>query len=307
MKQIPSPVSCRTASLAVLAVLLIAAGCKKREGTVFFVAGDKLYRLNINDQVVTNVCSGLPKTEDVALDVAQNRLLLSTWNAGSPVLAFDTLKGKEAAVRHNGPGDCGQGLAYDAASSNLFYGLYYGGVYAKNEQGEQGWRQLVAASALAPMIGQRGQLVLDPAHRLVYFRSAFNGDCDRCRFIWRVNYDGSNPTKIVRANGGDALAIDVSAGHLYYSDEPGNGVLKRVNVDGTVEQTILNLPPPYNYCIRMALDVPGKKIYLYLANMESNWRNRAIARVSLNGADFEILTEVGGVGEGAGGIAFSTR
>ncbi len=289
-------------------LVALGLGCRTKPGakTVFFVAGDKLYRLNLKEKGGTNVCSGLPKTEDLVLDATRDRLLMATWNAGAPILAFDILNGKEAAAQYNGPGACGQGLAYDAASSNLFYGLYYGGVYAMTEPGSQEWRQLVTAAALAPMIGQRGQLVLDPTRRQVYFRSTFNGDCDRCRFVWRVNYDGSGLTKIIRANGGDGLALDPSAGHLYFSDGPGDGIIKRANLDGTGEQTLLSLQPPYSNCIRMALDLPGKKMYLYLA-AGNNWRNRAIARLSLDGSKFEILAEVGGVGEGAGGIALSFR
>jgi hypothetical protein len=292
------------------ACLLIALGlgCGIKPGvqTVFFVAGDKLYRLNLKEKVVTNVCSGLPKTENLVFDVAHDRLLMATWDSGSPILAFDTVKGGATVVRHNGPGDGGQGLAYDAASSNLFYGLYYQGVYAKNEQSDQGWQQLVTAAALAPMIGQRGQLVLDSTRRQVYFRSAYNGD-SLCRFIWRVNYDGSGLTQIIRANGGDGLALDPAAGYLYFSDRPGDGTIKRARLDGSGEQPILNLPVPYSYCIRIAVDVPGKKLYLYLTNSGSNWRNRAIARSSLDGSNFEILTEIQDVGEGAGGIALSPR
>jgi hypothetical protein len=288
--------------------IALGLGCRTKPGakTVFFVAGDKLYRLNLKEKVVTNVCSGLPKTEDLVLDATHDRLLMTTWDSGAPILAFDTVQGGSAVVRHNGPGDCGQGLAYDAASSNLFCGLYYHGVYAKNEQGDQGWRQLVAAAALAPMIGQRGQLVLDPPRQHVYFRSTYNGSCDRCRFIWRVNYDGSGLTQIIRANGGDGLALDLAVGHLYFSDEPGDGVIKRANLDGSGVQTIMNLPVPYNICLRLVVDVPGKKMYLYLA-LGNDWRNRAIARASLDGSDFEILTEVSGVGESAGGIALSPR
>lgn len=307
MKRSSANVLRRATGLLAIGILLLGSGCRSREGTVYYVAGDNLFSMDLTGRVASVHCTGLPKTEGLVMDSANQRLLMSTWGSGSPILVAATVQGDPAVVRYQGPGDCGQGLAYDAAESNLFCGLYYGGVYARNESGTQGWRQLVAASALDPMIGQRGQLVLDTARRQVYFRSAFNGDCDRCRWIWRVNYDGSGLTQVLRANGGDALTLDPSKGHLYYSDGPGDGVIKRANLDGTGEKTILNLKAPYNYCIHMVADVPGRKLYMYLAQPESNWRNRAIARCALNGSGFEILTELGGVGEGAGGIAFVPR
>jgi hypothetical protein len=155
------------------------------------------------------------------------------------------------------------------------------------------WTRLVDPGALSPMIGQRGQLQVDPANRHIYFRTAFNGDCGECRYIWRVNYDGSNLIKIIKANGGDALALDLSARKMYFSDVPVNRVIKRANLDGSGVETILTLSAPYDFCRTLAIDLPNQKIYLsLLSDSNSTWR--AIARANLDGSNFEILYEFSG-------------
>lgn len=270
------------------------------EKCVYFMSGNSLYRLGLDSRATSVVCSGLPKITNLILEGSKNRLLLATWDSGSSILSVDPAKGHSLEVRAQGPGQSGgQGLGYDEATSNLFLGLYYNGVYAFNDHDVQGWRQIVTASSLSPMIGQRGQLVLNPASRHVFFRSAFNGSCNQCRYIWRVNYDGSGLTKIVRANGGDALAIDPVAGHLYFTDEPGEGTVKRVNLDGTGVITIQSLKAPHGVCIYITLDVPANKIYYFLAENDT-WKDKTIARSSMNGADFEILTKISDATEGLG-------
>jgi hypothetical protein len=267
---------------------------------IYYVAGSSIYRLNLDSRTNSVIYSGLPKAENMILDRANQRLLLSLWDSGSSILSYDLTKGQSIEPRYNGPGHNGsQGLAYDAATSNLFMGLYYNGVFVLDQNGMQPWRQIVKASALSPMIGQRGQLVLNPGSRQVYFRSAFNGGNSPCRYIWRVNYDGSGLSKIILANGGDALAIDPAAGHLYFSDEPGHGTVRRSNLDGTGALPLLSLKPPYDTCRFIILDVPAGRMYLYLASGTA-WRDRAIARASLDGTGFEILTEVKNVSDGCG-------
>ncbi len=270
------------------------------EKCLYFMSGNSLYRLGLDSRATSVVCSGLPKISNLILEGSSNRLLLATWDSGSSILSVDPTKGRIHEVRAQGPGQSGgQGLGYDEATSNLFLGLYYNGVYAFNDHDVQGWRQIVTASSLSPMIGQRGQLVLNPASQHVFFRSAFNGSCNQCRYIWRVNYDGSGLTKIVQANGGDALAIDPGAGHLYFTDEPGEGTVKRANLDGTGVITIQSLKAPHGVCIYITLDVPANKIYYYLAENDS-WKDKTIARSSMNGADFEILTKIKADTEGWG-------
>jgi len=91
----------------------------------------------------------------------------------------------------------------------MFRFLYYHGVYAINTDPASNGVQLVDSRSLSPMLGQRGQLQIDPANRQIYFQSAYNGECGECRYIWRVDLDGNHLTKIIRANGGDGLALDL--------------------------------------------------------------------------------------------------
>ena len=265
---------------------------------IYFASSGKLYRMNPDGTACTLLCSGLPKTQYMAADKARGRILISSWYSGSPVLAYNVLQGGSVNTLYNGPGySGGQGLAYDGAARTLFCGLYYNGVYAYNEAATSSWTRLVAPAALSPMIGQRGDLDIDPAHSHVYFRAAYNGACDQCRWIWRVNYDGTGLTKIIQANDSDSLALDLSAGKIYFSDLPGGGTVKRANLNGSNPETLLTAAG-YD-CYDFELDVPGNKIYMYLV-VTGNWNNRAIARAALDGSQFEILKEFQDTGEGYG-------
>lgn len=280
-------------------LIRINATAAEAQSGIYYLSSAKLYRMNLDGSANTLLYTGLPKSCFMFADESHNRLLFSTWYSGSPVWAYHTLQGGAAATLYNGPGySGGQGIAYDPAVSTIFAGLYYNGLYAYNEGSAQGWQRLVAPSQLSPMIGQRGQIDLDPANQQIYFRSAYNGECDQCRWIWRVGYNGSNLTQVIRANGGDAMTLDAANGRIYFSDEPGNGTIYRCNLDGTAREALLTLPAPYIFCLALKLDVAGGKIYMYLINDTISWNYRAIARANLDGSSFEILREFQDTGEG---------
>jgi hypothetical protein len=188
----------------------------------------------------------------------------------------------------------GQGLTVDPNTSDLFLGLYYGGITTRNISRNTSWQQVVSSEALAPLLGQRGQVQLDPTNRQLYFKSAFNGDCGLCRFIFRVGYDGSNLTKIIPANDGDDLALDLFARKMYFSDDPGSATIKRANLDGSEIETIFTIPEPYTAPRAIALDLDAKKIYLSLFDVSRDWKARAISRVNMDGTGYEILYEATG-------------
>jgi hypothetical protein len=277
----------------------IEAMAAAAQGGIYYVAGSKLYRMNLDGSANTLLHTGVPKSCFMTADEANNRLLFSSWYSGAPVLGYDTLRGGSVGTLFSGPGyGGGQGIAYDPATATLFCGLYYNGLYAMNESSAQGWTRLVASSALSPMIGQRGQVEIDPANQRIYFRSAFNGPCDECRWIWRVDYTGSNLTQIVRANGGDAMSLDLAQGKIYFSDLPGEATIKRANLDGSGAETILSVPGTYQFVFTLKLDVPNGKMYMYLLKSGPDWTNRAIARANMDGSGFEILREFSDSTEG---------
>ena len=277
----------------------INATAAEAQNGIYYVSSTKLYRMNLDGTGNTLLYDGMPKSCFLTTDETHNRLLFSTWFSGSAVWAYNTLQGGSASQLLIGPGySGGQGIAYDPAVSTIFAGLYYNGLYAYDEGSAQGWKRIVASSQLSPMIGQRGQIEVDPAHQHVYFRAAYNGTCDQCRWIWRVDYTGSNLTQIVRANGGDAMTLDLVNGKIYFSDEPGNGTIYRCNLDGSGLETVMTVPAPYVFCISLKLDVANNKMYLCLINDYVSWEYRAVARANLDGSGYEILREYSGTGEG---------
>ena len=171
-------------------------------------------------------------------------------------------------------------------------------------QGE--WSQIVNSQEISPLLGQRGQLQVDPVHQHVYFRTAYNGDCGECRWIYRVDYDGKNLTKIIQANGGDGLVLDLKSSKIYFSDIPDKKTIKRANLDGSNVETILTLPEGYIFSRSMALDEDTGKIFIYIYEDETNIGKQAIARFNLDGSGFEIIREIQTNGNVQGGLAVGT-
>jgi len=275
-----------------------------KEG-IYFSVGDNLYRMNLDGSDIDIVTAGIGVSERLAVDLTHNRIYMSRWDAPAQILVFDLQIGENIRTFSDGPGYGGQGLAIDPIASKMYLGLYYNGVYVMDMDNIGTWTQLVNSESLSPLHGQRGQLQIDSARRHIYFRTAFNGDCGLCRYIWRVDFDGSNLTKIIPANGGDALALDLIEKKLYFSDVPGNGTVMRANLDGSEPETIFTIPAPYRVCRSIVLNLLHKKIYLSLYDGDNDYKGRAIARSNMDGTEFEILYEITGdtQEEVSGGIA----
>jgi len=291
-----------------------AAGANLQRG-VFFVAGDSLSRMNMDGTDCVVVATGASGSRELAADPARKMIYMTTWDH-SHILGYDIATGDPVRQLYNGIGSGGQGLGYDPDVAKFFVGLYYRGVYVLDPQQSNTWQHIVKSPQLSPMLGQRGQLQLDSKNQHVYFRTAYNGYTpDPLRFIWRVNYDGTGLIKIIRANDGDGMALDLPAGHLYFTDgdQSSRSVeIKRANLDGTDSQTILRLSPlPYNYCATLELDLQNKKMYMSLTagvlpDGTERWNDRAIGRANLDGGDFELLWQMPGIG-GGGGLAIYPR
>ncbi len=273
-------------------------------GGVYFSVYDTLYRMDLDGSNLKTISGGVQDSGHFAVDAAQNRLYLSRWGSGRQILAVDLLTQRVSLVS-DGPGDGGQGISVDPASQKMYLGLYYSGVFVLDLKNSAGWQALVSPFQLSPLLGQRGQLRIDAARRQIYFRTAFNGECGECRYIWRVNFDGSNLVKIIPANGGDALALDLSGRKMYFSDVPGDNTVRRANLDGSQEEALFSVPAPYGFIKSMDLDVAHQKIYLSLFNVGSGYTRRAIARANMDGTGYEILYSTEGNGEVAvsGGLA----
>jgi len=272
---------------------------------LYFTIKDVLYQMDLDGSDLQVVTRGIGNNENIIIDVAQKNIFLTRWDQPAQITVLNLQNLGNIRAFSDGPTDGAQGIAIDPSGINMYLGLYYAGVYVMNMDHPGDWSQLVDASSLSPMIGQRGQLQIDPSNRQIYFRSAFNGECGECRYIWRVDFDGNNLIKIVKANGGDALALDLSEQKMYFTDYPGDYTIKRANLDGSEVDTILELPEPYRFCRTIVLDVTHKKMYLSLYNNGSPIDRRAIARANLDGSGYEILAQVIGTSEDevSGGIA----
>jgi DNA-binding beta-propeller fold protein YncE len=259
---------------------------------IYFSVSDTLYRMNLNGSHVETVAKMGEKSEQVFVDNANKKIYVSHWS--TQVFVLDLTNNTQTMIQGLGNGGGGQGIAIDPNTFDLFLGLYYDGIYKTNLNRNASWQQLVSSVSLSPLLGERGQVQIDPINRQIYFKTAYNGDCGLCRYIYRVDYDGKNLTRIIPANGGDDLALDLIAHKMYFSNLPGNATIMRANLDGSDLETIFRVPAPYSACRASALDLSEHKIYLSLYDESRDWKARAISRVNLDGTGYEILYEVTG-------------
>ena len=261
------------------------------QAKIYFSVWDTLFRMDLDGSHLETVAKMGAKSEHVFIDNVNEKIYVSHWSG--QVFVLDLTHNTQIMIQDLNNGDGGQGIAVDPNTSDLYLGLYYGGIYTKNLNGNTSWQQLVSSESLAPLLGQRGQMQVDPANHQIYFKTAFNGECGLCRYIYRVDYGGEKLTKIIPANGGDDLALDLVAHKMYFSDIPGN-VIMRANLDGSKFETLFRVPAPYSACRAIALDLVGHKIYMSLYDESRDWKARAISRVNFDGTGYEILYEVSG-------------
>ncbi len=268
---------------------LINPSSSPTQPKIYFSVGTDLYEMNLDGTDVKIIAQENTKSSHLFVDNFKQKIYASDWYG--QILVFDIKSGKSELIEGAGWG--GEGIAFDTSTSQLFLGLYYNGLFVKELRNNNTLYQLVDSVALYPLLGQRGQLQIDPTNQKIYFRTAFNGDCGECRYLYRVDFSGNNLTKIIPVNGGDALTLDLNNKKMYYSDVPGNGTIIRANLDGTKPETLFRVPEPYIFCRAIALDMTNQKIYLSLYD-ETTWMQRAIARSNLDGSNFEVLFQITG-------------
>jgi hypothetical protein len=273
---------------------------------IIFTMNDSLFAMNSDGSDMIEVHSGLASDfEYLFYDPLNLAIYVNSWE---PTLQriHQAVPVPEFPMNNYGLNFGGQGFAIDSGASKAFLGLYYSGVYAKDLDQNSDWVRIVSAQALAPLLGQRGQLQIDPENQHVYFRTAFNGDCGECRWIYRVDYDGRNLTRLTTANGGDALALDLQAKKMYYSDFPGDNTIKRADLTGSDVEVLLRLPDAYVYVRNIAVDHENSKLYFYLYENVENTKNHAIAKANLDGSAFEIVYEIQSRYQMQGGLALAS-
>jgi len=119
-----------------------------------------------------------------------------------------------------------------------------------------------------------------------YWTDTYFGD------IYRANLDGTNVEVFLHYGEGpeqpQGLALDVDAGHLYWSDEnaasDGSGAIMRANLDGSgVTEIVGGLDKPWG----IALDLTGGKIYW------ADWWSETVRRANLDGSEVETIVDSG--------------
>jgi hypothetical protein len=274
---------------------------------ILFSADNTLYMLDPYSGSTHMLVDSLGEvTNSIVVDPIKNMIYLNTWPGWNQLIRV-SIDSPMNIDYQQGPLEGGQGMAIDFQARKIFMGIYYEGVFVRDLDNNSGWNQIVQSQQLGILLGQRGQLQVDPLQQHVYFRTAFNGDCGQCRWIYRVNYDGSNLVPIVKANGGDALELDIYDGKMYYTDYPGESTIKKANLDGTDVETILSIDDPAIYLRQIVIDTEAGNLYSSFGNLDNVYA-RYIGRSDLDGGNFVIIYNSDDHPEiGYGSIAFYRR
>jgi DNA-binding beta-propeller fold protein YncE len=137
-------------------------------------------------------------------------------------------------------------------------------------------------------------IVVDTASKKIYWTNMGNVSANDGT-IERSDLDGSNLTTIVPKAGTwtpKQLKLDAAHGKLYWSDREGMRIM-RANLDGSDIETLVETAQgdaarkdATNWCVGIALDVEGGKIYWTQKGSGGNGR---IFRSSLEGKNIELL------------------
>ncbi len=179
-----------------------------------------------------------------------------------------------------------------APTGRLFYlsigGAGGGRVLSANDDGSD--LKVILAGRTAGPDG----IVVDPATKKIYWTNMGKVSADDGT-IERSDLDGSNLTTIVPPAGTftpKQLKLDSKHGKLYWSDREGMRIM-RANLDGSNIETLVETAKgdearkdATNWCVGIALDVDGGKIYWTQKGSGGNGR---IFRSTLDGKNVELL------------------
>ncbi len=287
-------------------IVRLEATASLLQSQVYFTSGNNLYRMNLDGGELTLLASGVSGVRSLVADPASQMLYMTKWDTGTTIYFYDVAQGGTIGTIA-GAGSSGQGVAYDAVAGKFFGALYYGGLYVLADQGTANWQQIVSPTQISPLVGIRGNIACLSSQQQVFFRGSYNGSCDRCQGIWRVNYDGSGLLKIMNGDAGNALALDGVNLRMFFCDGPNMDVIKRSSLDGSSLSTIHTLTGAYTCCTAISYDDDNDRIYLYLLRNTVDSSAAAIGRMNADGSAFEILYEAASLSTSAWGVAVFPR
>ena len=208
-------------------------------------------------------------------------------NIGSPVSATDSdggtltysLEGTDAAsfdlVSTSGQLQTKSGVVYDYEVKNRYE------VTVRVSDGQGGSTTIDVTINLTDVSERE-------ANPLLYWTDF--GTPDR---IQRADLDGANVEDVVTRGLGTpfGLAIDVSAGKMYWTDD-GTNKIRRADLDGANAEDLIT--SGLNTPVWIALDASGGKMYW------TDWGTDRIQRANLDGSNVENLVVAGGLNSPAG-------
>ena len=120
-------------------------------------------------------------------------------------------------------------------------------------------------------------IALDITNRKIYYANS--------RDIKRANLNGTDAEDVIGGLYDRGLALDVSAGKIYWGDDDLNGNIKRANLDGTDLENVVKIE---KWLGNIALDAVGGKIYW------TTYYDGGIWRANLDGTEVQSVVNVGG-------------
>lgn len=251
--------------LVVLALACLASAEPARSQTIYFaVDGEMIRRTNLDGTNVEDVLS-TGASFGMAIDLAADKLYWT--NTAFETVERVNLDGSDHQFLIQSSPDANPlGIALDVANGKMYWAddlETFSGVSRANLDGKP-------VETVVDGLRQPNKLAFDPVEGKIYFTEV-GGTSPKLPGIRRFP-----PLETVVApdlnsdfDFGGALALDVANRKLYWADNS-PGRIRRSNLDGTSQETLLTAGADFGNTVDLALDVECNQIY---------WIERATRRI----------------------------
>jgi hypothetical protein len=241
-------------------------------GKVYWTSGSKIQRANPDGTGLEDIVTGLKDAAGLALDAFGCKMYWTQYQPGQ--IGRADLTGHDVETLVTGLTQQ-NGILYSPttiALDLLHAKMYWANDYSGDEHGSIARANLDGTDVEALITDQQGAtaVALDVAAGKVYWAGCCNGS----DYIRRADLDGNGIEELLVVSQNPALALDPTAGKIYFSTLAG---IQRANLDGTAVQLLVSGARPPS----IALDTAGA--FMYWVEFKSNAGPARIRRATLDG------------------------
>ncbi|GAB4269801.1 MAG TPA: hypothetical protein DIU37_03290 [Opitutae bacterium] len=212
-------------------------------GLIYFAdtSNSAIKRATTSGASVTTLFSGLDQPSGIALDVTNGHIYFTEDGTRIRRANLDGTGSPTTLI--SGLSENPRGIALDVANNHMYWTNSN-----TNESIERANLDGSNRSIIYTTSGSPKNIRLDISNQLIYYTNNAGGSSQG---VWRVEFDGSNPTRIINATGYTGIDLDLTNSRMYLTNQL-NETIERANIDGTGLTTLTSLsgsPDPYGIVI----------------------------------------------------------